>query len=80
MNPHINAVTGCPRRPQDQGSVESMTKLVKRILGTVLTERRLAGDILTGLKCQVWLLPQSILSMVVEKMTYPRLRPFMVKC
>ena len=44
MNPHIYAVTGHPRRPQDQGSVESMNKLVKRILGTVLTERRLAGD------------------------------------
>ena len=44
MNPHIYAVTGRPRRPQDQGSVESMNKLVKRILGTVLTERRLAGD------------------------------------
>ena len=39
MNPHIYAVTGRPRRPQDQGcSVESMNKLVKRILGTVLTE------------------------------------------
>ncbi len=25
-------------------SVESMNKLVKRILGTLLTERRLAGD------------------------------------
>jgi hypothetical protein len=43
MNPH-NAVTGRPRRPQDQGcSVESMNKLVKRILGTVLTECRLSG-------------------------------------
>jgi len=27
MNPHIYAVTGRPRRPQDQGSVESMNKL-----------------------------------------------------
>ena len=44
MNPHIYAVTGRPRRPSDQGSVESMNKLVKRILGTLLTERRLAGD------------------------------------
>jgi hypothetical protein len=44
MNPHIYAVTGHPRRPQDQGSVESMNKLVKRILGTVLSKRRLAGD------------------------------------
>ena len=44
MNPHIYAVTGHPRCPSDQGSVESMNKLVKRILGTLLTERRLAGD------------------------------------
>jgi len=44
MNPHIYTVTGRPHRPQDQGSVESMNKLVKRILGTLLTERRLAGD------------------------------------
>jgi len=44
MNPHIYAVTGRPCRPSDQGSVESMNKLVKRILGTLLTERRLAGD------------------------------------
>jgi hypothetical protein len=43
-NPHIYAVTGRPRRPSDQGSVESMNKLVKRILGTLLTESRLAGD------------------------------------
>jgi len=44
MNPRIYAVTGRPRCPQDQGSVESMNKLAKRILGTLLTERRLAGD------------------------------------
>jgi hypothetical protein len=37
MNPHIYAVTGRPCRPSDQGSVESMNKLVKRILGTLLT-------------------------------------------
>ncbi len=44
MNPHIYVVTGRSLRPQDQSSVESMNKLVKRILGTLLTERRLAGD------------------------------------
>jgi len=44
MNPHIYAVTDHPRRPQDQGSCESMNKLVKRILGTLLAERRFAGD------------------------------------
>ena len=44
MNPHIYTVTGHPRCPSDQGSVESMNKLVKRILSTLLTEHRLAGD------------------------------------
>jgi hypothetical protein len=44
MNPHIYTVTGRPHCPSDQGSVESMNKLVKRILGTLLTEHRLAGD------------------------------------
>jgi hypothetical protein len=44
MNPHIYTVTVHPRCPSDQDYVESMNKLVKRILGTVLTERRLAGD------------------------------------
>jgi len=44
MNPQIFTVTGRPHRPQDQGSVESMNKLAKRILGTLLTECRLAGD------------------------------------
>jgi len=44
MIPHIYAVTGHPRCPYDQGSVESMNKLVKRILGTLLTERRLTGN------------------------------------
>ena len=44
MNPHIYAITGRPRSPSDQGSIESMNKMVQRILGTLLTERRLAGD------------------------------------
>jgi transposase InsO family protein len=44
MNPHIYTVTGRPHCPSDQDSVESMNKLVKRILGTPLTEHRLAGD------------------------------------
>jgi hypothetical protein len=38
MIPHIYAVTGRPRCPSDQVSVESMNMLVKRILGTLLTE------------------------------------------
>ena len=42
-NSHIYAVAGRPPHcSYDQG--ESMNKLVKRILGTLLTERRLAGD------------------------------------
>ena len=44
LNPNILAVTGRPRRPSDQGSVENMNKLVKRVLGSILAERRLAGE------------------------------------
>jgi hypothetical protein len=44
LNPNIMTVTGRPRRPRDQGSVENVNKLVKRVLGTVLAERRLAGQ------------------------------------
>jgi len=43
LNPSILSVTGRPRRPRDQGSVENMNKLVKRVLGSVLAERRMAG-------------------------------------
>ena len=32
LNPHISAVTGRPRTPRDQGSVEVMNKLVKKTL------------------------------------------------
>ncbi len=42
MNPNILTVTGCPRRPCDQGPIENMNKFVKRILGMVLAERGLA--------------------------------------
>ena len=44
MNAHIYAVTSRSCRSQDQGSVESMNKLEKRIIGTLLTECRQAGD------------------------------------
>lgn len=44
LNPNIITVTGRPRRPNDQGSVESMNKLVKRVLNTTLAERRLVGE------------------------------------
>jgi hypothetical protein len=43
-DPNILTVTGRPRRPNDQGSVESMNKLVKRVLNSVLAERRVGGD------------------------------------
>jgi hypothetical protein len=42
LNPNIVSVTGRPRCPHDQGSVENVNKIVKRILGTLLVERRLA--------------------------------------
>jgi len=44
LNPNILTVTGQPRCPCDQGSVENINKLVKRVLGSVLAERRLAGE------------------------------------
>ncbi len=43
LNPNILTVTGRPRRPSDQGSVENMNKFVKRTLETVLAEYRLVG-------------------------------------
>ena len=44
LNPNIVTVTGRPRRPRDQGSVENVNKLIMRILGSILAERRLAGQ------------------------------------
>ena len=38
------AVTDQPRCPRDQGSIENVNALVKRVLGSVLAERRLAGE------------------------------------
>jgi IS30 family transposase len=40
LNPNILTVTGRPRHPSDQGSVENMNKFVKKTLGTVLAEYR----------------------------------------
>ena len=51
LNPNILSVTGRPRRPRDQGSVENMNKLVKRVLGSVLAERRLAGESTNWTEC-----------------------------
>ena len=44
MSPNIITVTGRPRQPSDQGSVESMNRLVKRLIGSELAERRVAGE------------------------------------
>ena len=44
LNPNVLSVIGRPRCPQDQGSVVNMNKLVKRTLGCVLAERRLAHE------------------------------------
>jgi hypothetical protein len=44
LNPNILALTGRPRRPRDQGSVENVNALVKSVLGSVLTERHQSGD------------------------------------
>jgi len=44
VNPNILTVTGRPRKPSDQGSVERMNRLVKRVIGSELAERRMAGE------------------------------------
>jgi hypothetical protein len=43
LNPNILTVSGRPRRPSNQISVENMNKFVKRTLGTVLAEYWLIG-------------------------------------
>jgi hypothetical protein len=44
MNPSIISVTGQPHCSSNQGSVQGMNKLMKRIIGSVLTKQRLGGD------------------------------------
>lgn len=44
LNPNILTVTGRPRVPRDQGSVESMNKTVKRVIQAELAERRTRGE------------------------------------
>jgi hypothetical protein len=39
MNPNILTISGHPRRPPDQGSIENMNKFIKRVLEMVLAER-----------------------------------------
>ncbi len=43
LNQNILMVTGRPRHPSYQGSVESMNKFAKRTIGTVLAEYQLVG-------------------------------------
>ncbi len=43
INPNILSVYGQPRCPQDQGSVESMNKFVKRNIGAILSKRKMIG-------------------------------------
>ena len=43
INPSILTVTGHPRTPRDQGSIERANKTVKRILSDVCAERRKEG-------------------------------------
>ena len=42
-NPNILTVTGRPRTPRDQGSVESMNKLIKRVLSCIESEVKTSG-------------------------------------
>jgi len=44
MNPNILRVNGRPRHPQDQGSIENMSKFVKRNLAALFAEQRMAGE------------------------------------
>ena len=44
LNPNIVTVTDHLRRPRNQESVKNVNKLVERILGTILAERRLASQ------------------------------------
>lgn len=44
LNSNILTVTGRPRVPRDQGSVESMNKTVKQVMQAELAERRLLGE------------------------------------
>ena len=50
FNPNILSDYRRPRRPQDQGSVESMNKFVKRNIGigAILSECKMIGKTQTG--------------------------------
>jgi hypothetical protein len=42
-NPNCFIVTGCPRTPRDQGSVESANKLVQHVMKSIFSKHHLAG-------------------------------------
>jgi hypothetical protein len=42
-NPNCFVITGRPRTPRDQGSVENANKLIQRVLKSISAERRLKG-------------------------------------
>jgi hypothetical protein len=42
-NPHCFVITGQPRTPRDQGSVENANKIVQRVLKSISAERHLKG-------------------------------------
>jgi hypothetical protein len=37
-NPNCSIVTGCPRTPRDQGSIESANKIVQQVLKSISSE------------------------------------------
>ncbi len=43
INPNITTVTGRPRCPNDQGSVENINKMVKRVISNIEEEERQRG-------------------------------------
>jgi transposase InsO family protein len=43
LNPMIRTVTGRPRKPNDQGSVENLNKQVKRVIKNVIIANQLNG-------------------------------------
>jgi transposase InsO family protein len=70
LNPNILAVTGRPRHPRDQGSVENGNKLVKRVLSTCFLNAGWKARIPTGPKCWgVWLASLT-LSVTEERVMY----------
>lgn len=75
-NPNCAIVTGCPRTPRDQGSVESANKILQRILKSIQDDRVQAGldDNWTSFLGQTLDLPQLL------HVTYPKEKLFPSHC